>query len=143
MRTTSQSGFLLLEVLIAGLILTTGIASAMYLFRTGFENLERADRANLLSTKLLQAGSLLKIVELEKKSGLENMGDGVAMKWTSELLAQPKGMKYRLNPTSEGMIAVSYMHDLYLYRVRFTLEYRGIAQDYKINVFRSRSHAWR
>lgn len=143
MKTGRQSGFLLLEVLIAGLILTASIATAMYLFRTGFENLERTERVNLLCVKLLQAGSLLKIVDLERQSRSEDLGDGVTMKWTSRLLAQPKGERYSISPHGEGLIRIYYMHDLFMYKVDFSLEYQGITEEYHTNVFRSRPHSWR
>lgn len=143
MKIGFQSGFLLLEVLIAGLILTASVASAMYMFRSGFENLERAERANLLSAKLLQAGSYLKIVELEKLSGAGDLGDGVTIKWTSRLLARPRGERYTISSQGKGFERMSYLHDLFLYRVDFSLDYQGAARDYCINVFRSRPHTWR
>ena len=143
MKTGRQRGFLLLEVLIAGLILTASIASVMYLFRTGFENLERVDRVNLLSEKLLQAGSLLKVIDLEKQSGTEDLGDGVAMKWSSHLLARPKDYRYGVSPHGEGLIRIYYSHALFLYRVDFSLNFQGTIKDYQTNVFRSRPHTWR
>ena len=88
MRGKNSRGFLVLEVLIAGLILTASIASAMYLFRMGFDHMERVNNVNLLSAKLLQAGSLLKIMELERQSGTEELGDGVIMKWEAHLIAR-------------------------------------------------------
>ncbi len=143
MQMGRQSGFLLLEVLIAGLILTAAIASAMILFRAGFENLERVERVNLLSSKLLQAGSLLKITALERNTGSEDLGDGVTMRWTSHLLARPRAARYEPNRFGEGSIQLAQLHDLFLYRVNFTLECRGVTQDYQIHVFRSRPHSWR
>ena len=44
---TGEKGFLVLEVLIAGLILTASIAASMYLFKMGFANLERANNSNV------------------------------------------------------------------------------------------------
>ena len=43
MKKEKSRGFLVLEVLIAGLILTASIASAMYLFRMGFDHMERVN----------------------------------------------------------------------------------------------------
>jgi len=60
-------GFLVLEILIAGLILTSGIAATMYLFRMGFEHLERAKISNTLSAKLIQASGLIRTLDLQKK----------------------------------------------------------------------------
>ena len=39
MKISHQRGFLVLEILIAGLILTASIAATMYLFRMGYEYL--------------------------------------------------------------------------------------------------------
>jgi len=139
MKGENSRGFLVLEVLIAGLILTASIASAMYLFRMGFDHMERVNRVNLLSAKLLQAGSLLKIIELEKQSGTEDMGDGVNMKWQARLLASDKQIE-RGNVSPGGVVVTqNYSHDLFLYRVDFLLDYKGSTREYSIHVFRSRS----
>jgi hypothetical protein len=139
MREENSRGFLVLEVLIAGLILTASIASAMYLFRMGFDHMERVNRVNLLSAKLLQAGSLLKIIELEKQSGTEELGDGVIMKWRARLQASDKQIE-KGNVSPGGVVVrQNYSHDLFLYRVDFLLDYKGSAREYSIHVFRSRS----
>ncbi len=57
----SDSGFLILEVMIASLILTAGVAATMYLFRLGFQYLERANDSNLLSSKLPQVINYMKV----------------------------------------------------------------------------------
>jgi len=132
-------GFLVLEVLIAGLILTASIASAMYLFRMGFDHMERVNRVNLLSAKLLQAGSLLKIVELERKAGTEDLGDGVIMKWKARLLAGDKQPERKIDSPDGVLVRQNYSHDLFLYRVDFFLDYKGSTREYSIHVFRSRS----
>lgn len=139
-------GFLLLEILFAGLILTAGIACSMYLFRAGFEHLERVDRANLLSAKLLQAGSLLKITDLNRQSESEDMGDGVTMKWKSRLVGSIQPLKYLREggtPSGLGKIITRSGHNLFLYRVDFGLEYKGTVKDYSIFVFHSESLDWR
>lgn len=142
MRAGRQNGFLLLEILVAGVILTAGIACAMYLFRSGFEHLERADRANLLSAKLLQAGSLLKITDLERRSGSEDLGDGVTMKWTAQLAGSSLPHIYARD-ASGSMEAFSGHHEIYLYRVDFGLEYKGTVRNYRISIFHSRPLYWR
>jgi hypothetical protein len=143
MRQVNSRGFLVLEVLIAGLILTASIASAMYLFRMGLDHMERVNQVNLLSAKLLQAGSLLKIIELERQSGTEDLGDGVIMKWEAHLLARNntarEGMTYSSGVTAKR----NSSHDLFLYRVDFRLEFQGSMREYHIHVFRSRPLYWR
>lgn len=143
MRRENSRGFLVLEVLIAGLILTASIASAMYLFRMGFDHMERVNKVNLLSAKLLQAGSLLKIVELERHSGTEDLGDGVIMKWKSHLVARNNQSGPETNSSSGVAVKRNYSHDLFLYRVDFLLELKGSMREYHINVFRSRPLYWR
>lgn len=78
-------GFLVLDILIAGLILTSGIAATMYLFQTGYRHLERARTANTLSVKLIQVPALLRTLDLAKKKGTANMGDGVFCHWRAGL----------------------------------------------------------
>jgi hypothetical protein len=143
MRGDDSRGFLVLEVLIAGLILTASIASAMYLFRMGFDHMERVNRANLLSAKLLQAGSLLKIIELERQSGTEEMGDGVVMKWESHLLAQNNHIGSGATSFRRGAVKRNPLHDLFLYRVDFILGFQRSIREYHVHVFRSRPLSWR
>lgn len=119
MRRENSRGFLVLEVLIAGLILTASIASAMYLFRMGFDHMERVNRVNLLSAKLLQAGSLLKIMELERQSGTEDLGDGVIMKWEAHLIARNNQAGSGTNSFGGVAVKRKFLHDLFLYRVDF------------------------
>ena len=66
MKHARQLGFLVLEILIAGLILTASIAATMYLFRMGYNYLDKANQINVLSSKLIQASGLLKTLEMEK-----------------------------------------------------------------------------
>ena len=143
MKKEKSRGFLVLEVLIAGLILTASIASAMYLFRMGFDHMERVNKVNLLSAKLLQAGSLLKIVELERHSGTEDLGDGVIMKWESHLVARNNQTGPGTNSFGGVAVKRNFSHDLFLYRVDFLLEFKGSMREYYINVFRSRPLYWR
>lgn len=125
-----ERGFLVLEILIAGLILTASIAAAMYLFQLGYGYLEKTKKSNMLSAKLIQAQSLLKTLSLDRKSGTEDMGEGVTLKWQAKLLnsSRPK--------IGEGESAVQSMHDLFIYQVDFTTQYKDLVRDYRINVFR-------
>ncbi len=130
MKHSGQRGFLVLEILIAGFILTASIAAAMYLFRMGYDYLEKANVSNTISSKLVQAESLFRELELQKKSGVEDMGDGVTLKWESQLLNSSK-------PPIEGEEgAMPSLHELYLYRINFTLDYKGINRSFEVNEFR-------
>ncbi len=143
MRGKNSRGFLVLEVLIAGLILTASIASSMYLFRMGFDHMERVNNVNLLSAKLLQAGSLLKIMELERQSGTEELGDGVIMKWEAHLIARNNQNEPGTNSFSGVAVKRNSSHDLFLYRVDFLLVFKGSMREYNINVFIYRPLYWR
>ncbi|HUN55840.1 MAG TPA: hypothetical protein VMU29_11850 [Smithella sp.] len=143
MRQEKSQGFLVLEVLIAGLILTASIASAMYIFQMGFDHMERVNKVNLLSSKLLQAGSLFKIIELERQSGTEDLGDGVMMKWISHLVASNNHAAPETIFSRSVAVRKNSTHNLFLYKVDFILEFKGLTREYHINVFRSRPLYWR
>jgi hypothetical protein len=130
MRSGRERGFLVLEILIAGLILTASIAATMYLFRLGYGYLEQTRQSNALSSKLVQAAGLLKTLDLDKKSGTEEMGDGVTLNWQARLLGTS------IPVFGEDEFAVKSLHELSLYRVDLTTQYQGMARDYQINVFR-------
>lgn len=139
MKDKNSRGFLVLEVLIAGLILTASIAASMYLFRIGLSHMERVNRANLLSAKLLQAGARLKVLDLEKQSGAEDLGEGVTLQWRARLLSRDK-QAGDLRPQQAGdTVRKNFSHDLFLYRVDFLLTYQGSTGEYSVHVFRSRS----
>lgn len=126
----SKQGFIVLDILIAGLILTSSIAVTMYLFRMGFDYLERANQSNVLSSKLTQATGLIRTLDLERGAGKEDIGEGVSLMWQARLLGTSKPVK------GEGEFSTPSLHELLLYRVDFRLEYKEVVRDYQINVFR-------
>ena len=125
-----EQGFLVLEILIAGLILTASIAASMYLFRMGYTYLEKVNLSNVLSSKLVQTAGLLKTLDMEKQTGVEDMGDDVSLKWTARLLGKAQPTR------GGGEFAVTSAHELLLYRVEFSLVYQGVSRDYQTNVFK-------
>ena len=125
-----QQGFIVLDVLIAALILTSSIAATMYLFRMGFDYLERANQSNVLSSKLTQAAGLIRTVDFQKDSGEEDLGEDVTLKWKSQLLVSSKPI------IGEGEMTIQSAYELLLYRVDFSLQYKGDTREYQINVFR-------
>jgi len=128
----NTKGFLVLEMLVAGLILTASIAAAMYLFRIGAQNLERVENSNIISAKLPQVMSLLRELDLTKPGGVEALGDGVLLKWESKLMdnivpGQPEAKGARL------------AQEIGLYQVDFSVEYENrLKREYSIHVFRSK-----
>lgn len=128
----NERGFLILEMLIAGLILTASIAATMYLFKLGFEHLERANDSNVISSKAPQAINLIKTMDLERGRGTEYMGDDVALRWEALLLE-----KYRpLIVDVEFGTTTPSRREMYLYRVLLKIEYKKISRGYELNVFR-------
>ncbi|MFA4916755.1 MAG: hypothetical protein WC560_08810 [Syntrophales bacterium] len=132
-RKNQEEGFLVIEILIAGLILTASIAATMYLFRMGYGYIEKSNQSNVISSKLIQTAGLVKTLELDKKTGMEEMGDGVTLSWKAKLLGQTRPIKGELE------FAAPSIHELLLYRVNFILNYRGIAKEYQINVFKHKT----
>lgn len=133
-----ERGFLVLEIFIAGLILTASVAATMYLFRIGAESLQRANDSNLLSSKLPHAISLIKNLDLGHGEGSEDMGDGILLAWKAKLLINsvPKTKDAESGTTMQGM------HELSLYDVEFTLEQRnGLRREYRTNALRHRTLA--
>jgi len=130
MKEQHQSGFIVVEILIAGLILTTSIAATMYLFRMGFEYLERANQSNVLSSKLTQVSGLIKTLDLSGASGEEDLGEGATLKWKAKLLSSSRPAK------GEGEVGNRSLHELFLYRVNFTLQYKELVREYEIHAFR-------
>jgi hypothetical protein len=130
----NEKGFLVLEMLVAGLILTASIAAAMYLFRIGAQNLERVNNSNLLSAKLPQALSLLRALDLKKAAGTEELGDGVLLRWQSKLMEELVPGQAGGRPLAPIVRAA---HELYLFQVDFSLEYEDrLKREYSIDVFR-------
>ncbi|MCX8034514.1 MAG: hypothetical protein N3A00_04275 [Thermodesulfovibrio sp.] len=133
MKRNSSKGFITIDILIAGVILTAGIAASAYLFRLGFDYLDRANKANTIALKISQTPALLRTLDFEKESGKEELGDGVMLSWTAKLLSKSRPA------TMTGEAPVSSMHELYLYEVTLSFEYKDLIRTYKVNVFRSKS----
>ena len=130
MRNHQKEGFIVIDIMIAGLILTASIAATMYLFRMGFDYLERANQSNMLSSKLTQATGLIRTLDMQKKSGEEDLGEGVTLKWGAQLLGSSRPVK------GQAEYAITSIHELLLYRVLFSLNYKGKVEQYTVNVFR-------
>lgn len=135
MNDLRQKGFLVIEILIAGLILTASIAAAMYLFRMGYVYLEKANWSNTISVKLIQAANIVKILDLEKKTGVEDMGDGVSMKWNAQLISSSRPM---IGQPGE---MVRSMYEIFIYKVNFSLTYQDSIREYQVNVFKYKSQS--
>jgi len=124
-RTFKESGFLLLEILIASLILAGAVAAGMYLFRTGFQYLEKIKENNLLASKVPQALSYLyQVADLEKGEGEVNLGEEVKLRWRASLLERVRPQVARAGPDN------STSYELYLYGVEFTLSTPKLERDY-------------
>src|SRR5208282_3847164 len=128
---SSEKGFLILEVMIASLILTAGVAATMYLFRLGFQFLERANDSNLMSSKLPQVVNYMKVLDMDVKEGTEDMGDDVIMHWDAGLVETVRPSR----DTPDGKMMSAF--NLYLYKVKIRLDFKKLSRAYEMNVFRS------
>jgi hypothetical protein len=135
MKKSCDKGFLVLDVLIAGVVLASCIAATMYLFRVGFDSLERANRLNLISEKALHGASMLRTFIAERPTGEEDLGEGVILRWQSRLIGRSQPRK--TDKTDVDSLVLP-MHELMLYRVDFSLNYRGYERSYQEDVFRYR-----
>jgi len=131
MTRINEKGFLILEVMIASLILTAGVAATMYLFRLGFQYLERANDSNLLSSKLPQVINYIKVLDMDAKQGTEDLGDDVIMHWDAGLVETVRPSR----ETPDGKL--KHYFNLYLYKVKIRLDSKKLSREYEMNVFRS------
>jgi hypothetical protein len=122
-----NGGFLVIEILISGLILTAAIAASMYLLRVGYENLSRARDSNMISAKMPEIIDFLKNADLgETKSSVE-LGSGIVLTW-------------RATPIKQGapslVINPMKTYALTLYKVDFLVTCNKLAREYTVNVLR-------
>jgi hypothetical protein len=128
----NNKGFLLIDTLIAGLIITSSVAATMVLFRVGFENLQRANRANELSSKVAPAINLIKTLDLTKGSGTVGLGDGVVVKWQAKLILRAG----RYIEDEPGRRDTTITGNEYLYQVNFSIISQGGTRDHEMNVYK-------
>lgn len=128
-----NEGFLLVEILIAGLIISISIAATMHLFQVGFNHLGRVNISNQFASKLSQSINLLKTIDPEEEEGIEDVGGGVTLVWKSKLLERTRPL------IDTGIGNISSNHELSLYKMNFKLEYNDAERDYELNVFRSKT----
>ncbi|MFN3406865.1 MAG: hypothetical protein ACK40E_03955 [Caldimicrobium sp.] len=126
-----SSGFLLIEVLIASLILSTSIAASFYLFRMGFSYLKKAEESNFFARMLPQAVSyLVNVAELETHEGKVSLGQDSELIWKATL-----DEKIKPNiPNPEGGFYQPY--ELYLYKVDFSIRKGELQRDYQVKIMR-------
>jgi len=130
MRYPGNRGFLVLDILIAGIILASCIAATMYLFRVGYDSLERANRMNVVAEKALHSASMLKSLISERPAGEEDLGEGVTLKWQSRLIGRSVPVRKDVDPPMKSL------HEIMLYRVDFTINCRGYEKAYQEDIFR-------
>ena len=118
----------------AGLILTASIAATMYLFRIGAASLERVNDSNLLSSKLPQAVSLIRGLDVDAEEGAADLGDDVRLEWRSKLVEKIK--PGQVNPELAGLPGIG-IFELDLFEVDFSLAHKDrLTREYVIHVFR-------
>lgn len=122
----NHKGFILIEILISGIILASITAASMYLFKIGYLNLAKADNVYILNSKIPLAINLIK--NSEKRESIEDLGDGVFLRWKSKLLS--KSFVTTKNDSREIKFFV------YLYLVYFNLSMQDEKKDYEIYVLK-------
>ncbi|MBF0316851.1 MAG: hypothetical protein HQL04_01650 [Nitrospirae bacterium] len=125
----NKSGFLVIEILIASLILTASIAATMYLFRVGFKTLQQVRQSNMVASKVPVAINYLKATEMKNIASTAELGEGVTMTWKSIPIGESSPT---ISPNSTGLFEIS------LYKVDFTLTYETLSREYEVTVFKHR-----
>jgi len=115
-----SKGFILIEILISGVILALSVASAMYLFKIGYENIGRADDIYIIHSKIPMALNTIKSNLPDKKYGREFLGDGTELNWKSDIVSRAT-LK-----TNSGNFYV------YLFKVNFSLLFKEQKKEYEI-----------
>ncbi|MBF0518436.1 MAG: hypothetical protein HQK92_01785 [Nitrospirae bacterium] len=123
----TNKGFLVIEILISGLILTASIAASMYLFRIGYESLSRARDSNMISAKMPEIIDFLKNSDLVETKTSVDMGDDVILTWRATPIRQGKPSLI-INPIKD--------YSLTLYRIEFGVTYNRLGREYILNVLR-------
>jgi hypothetical protein len=113
-------GFILIEILISGVILALSVASAMYLFKIGYENIGRADDIYIIHSKFPLALNIIKSNLPDKKYGKEFLGDGVELNWKSEPIS-----RVALKSNEQNFY-------VYLFKVHFRLLYKEQEKAYEV-----------
>jgi hypothetical protein len=121
--------------MIAGLIITSSIAATMYLFRVGFDSLQRVNAINEVSSRVPPAVNLLKGVDLSRLKGSENLGGGVTVNWQAEIIAKAD------QRMGEDGAVEPMLHEISLYRVTFTIVEGDVSRDYEYRTLRHRKNA--
>jgi len=115
-------GFILIEILISGIILALSVASAMYLFKIGYENTGKADDIYIIHSKIPVALNTIKSNLPDKKYGREFLSDGVELNWKSDLVSRT---------ALKSQNATFYV---YLFKVNFNLLFKEQQKDYEVFV---------
>ena len=120
----NSKGFLLVELLIAGVIITSAIAASYYMVRNGLVYVDKIEKSNVIESKLPFVFNFLKSTDLTE--GVYTFSDGVNLKWKSILL-----QKSRPEINTED-ITVASNFELYLYKVEFTIQYKDLDRTYSV-----------
>jgi hypothetical protein len=115
-------GFILIEILLSGVILALSVASAMYLFKIGYENIGRADEIYILHSKIPLAYNIIKASLPDRKYGKEFLGDEVELNWRADLIS-----RVTLKSNEQNFY-------VYLFKVNFRLLYKEQEKAYEVYI---------
>jgi hypothetical protein len=115
-------GLILIEILLSGVILALSVASAMYLFKIGYENIGRADEIYILHSKIPLAYNIIKASLPDRKYGKEFLGDEVELDWRADLISRVT------------LKSLDQSFNVYLFKVKFRLLYKEQEKAYEVYI---------
>lgn len=126
----NSKGFLLVELLIAGVIITSAIAASYYMVRNGLAYIDKIEKSNTIESKLPFIFNFLK--STDQTEGVYTFSDGSTLKWRSILVEKSRPQ------ISVEDITVASNFEIYLYKVEFTLQYRDLDRTYVVFITKYR-----
>lgn len=125
----TDRAFVLIDMIIAALILTSAIAATMYLFRIGFKELMKTRTVNEVVSRIPQAYSYLKTIKFRKNpKGNKKLGEDILLKWNATLIDKGK----IVNKSLFGSSTLPY--EFYLYKVDFSISYKKYTKYFSTDI---------
>ncbi|MGB9766696.1 MAG: type II secretion system protein [Sulfurihydrogenibium sp.] len=124
----NKKGFLLVEVLIAGVILSSAIAAGFFLVRNGLNYVDRVEKANYVSSLIPVVKNRLEILQPSQGTFKLDEQTVVTYRFTLEKKGRPQFFY-------EGTKLESPF-ELYIYRVEFDISYKGYSRSYEFYTLR-------
>lgn len=122
--------FILIDMIISALILTSAVAATMYLFRIGFKELMKANTVNEISSKIPQAYGFLKTIDFKQTpKGEQTLGENSKLTWNAKLIATAQIQNKTLFISNQNL-----PYKLYLYEVNFSISYKNYQKHFSTDI---------